>query len=47
MERPPQMVEAEDTVILKDPTVTSIAEKHKSTNAQVGLFVFSIYILHI
>jgi len=43
MERPPQMIEAGDTVLLKDPTITSIAEKHKCSNAQVGLIFICIY----
>ena len=34
-ERPPQMIEAGDTILLEDPTVTKIAKKHGRSNAQV------------
>ena len=34
-ERPPQMIEAGDTILLEDPTVAKIAKKHNRTNAQV------------
>lgn len=36
-ERPPQMIDAGDTVLLEDPTVGAIAQKHKVSNAQVLL----------
>ena len=35
-ERPPQMIESDDPTLLEDPTITSVAQKHNCSNAQVS-----------